>query len=153
MYRNVSIWKKYVKMYIGHLKIDVCLCFSSICFKPWNATLKRKQQIFHSYLCWHWLFIRARIIWNVEYIEGHWPKGWDWVLVLCRENRQYSYHGHTGNEQYRLSATRINIEIWVNRNKKHSENANTSTSMKKISLDDTFRNECLKRQCMANVKQ
>ena len=27
-------------MFIGHLKIVVCLCFGSIYFKPWNATLR-----------------------------------------------------------------------------------------------------------------
>ena len=26
-------------MYIGHLKIRVCLCFGSVYVKPWNAAL------------------------------------------------------------------------------------------------------------------
>ena len=71
MYSNVSIWKKCIWMYNGHLKIDVCLCFGSIYFKPWNATLNLVkgefsnmneakpilQNLFNHYYSEHWRWI------------------------------------------------------------------------------------------------
>ena len=81
-------------MYIGHLKIDVCLCFASIYFQPYTATLSNRKMcvLFTSSLLCILSNSIIPTVWVWGCILQHWWDVWlEWMygyLHLCRGWRQ-----------------------------------------------------------------
>ena len=70
-------------MYIGHLKIDVCLCFGSIYFKPWNATLRFNNYAIEQKI---WIALKKKKKekknqqqQRLAYIQWHLYLAWQWI--------------------------------------------------------------------------